>query len=103
MGDTMRKHRTFHADRFLDKFEDHPEILRGYLARWDGCCKQIPSCTLDAFKDFLVNGSGDGKEAMIEGLYRAADLSTDKGHGDLLATCRERGYDPDPEGSLPVE
>jgi len=100
----MGKHRTFNADRFLDKFQGRESILRGYVGIWNGRLDlDIPNLDVSKFKEFLVNGDGDGKDELIEGLYRAYDLCTERGHEDLLAACREWSYDPDPEGELPVE
>ncbi len=101
----MARHRTFNADRFLDKFEGREPLLRGYVGIWDGHL-QVDATKLDVprFKEFLVNGDGDGKDELLEGLYRAYDLSTERGHEDLVAACRAYpDYDPDPQGELPVE
>jgi len=100
----LTKHRKFNADRFLDKFEGQEVLLRHYVGQWDG---QIPlSCeTLDVpmLKGFLAHGDGDGKDAMMEGLYRAYDLCTEPGHEHLVSACRDCGYQPDANGELPVE
>jgi hypothetical protein len=100
----MGKHRTFNAYRFLDKFQGRESILRGYVGIWNGRLEvDIVNLDIPKFKEFLVNGDGDGKDDLLEGLYRAYDLCTERGHEDLLAACREWGYDPDPEEELPVE
>ena len=101
----MGKHRTFNADRFLDKFQGSEPLIRKYVALWDGQL-ELDRATLDVpqFKEFLVNGDGDGKDELFEGLYRAYDLCTERGHEDLVAACQEiPDYDPDPKGELPVE
>lgn len=100
----MAKHRTFNADRFLDKFEDHEHLLAAFVAQWTGRIDlKADGLTVDRFKKWLVEGKGDGKDELVEALYQAYDLCTDKGHEDLLAACKDSGYEPDPENSLPVE
>lgn len=100
----MGKHRTFNADRFVDKFKGMESILRGYVAMWEGRLElDIANLDIPRFKEFLVKGEGEGKGELLEGLYRAYDLCTERGHEDLLAACRGWGNDPDPEGKLPVE
>jgi hypothetical protein len=98
------RHRTFNADRFLDKFQGQETILRDYAGLWDGRL-DVETTSLDVprFKDFLVNGDGDGKDELLEGLYRAYDLCTERGHEDLVAACRDFDYNPDEDGGLPVE
>jgi len=100
----VSKHRAFNADRYLDKLQGHEPLLGAYVGLWDGRL-ELDRATLDVrtFKDFLVNGDGDGKDELLEGLYRIYDLCTDRGHEDLVAACQECGYDPDSDGELPVE
>ena len=61
------------------------------------------SLDVPLFKDYLVNGDGDGKDELLESLYMAYDLCTERGHEDLVAACVECGYSPDGNGELPVE
>lgn len=98
------KHRTFNADRFLDKLQGQEIILRRFVELWNGRLGLEPS-SLDVplFKDYLVNGDGDGKDELLESLYMAYDLCTERGHEDLVAACAECGYSPDGNGELPVE
>lgn len=100
----MGRHRTFSADRFLDKFQGREPLIRGYAGLWDGRL-ELDGAKLDVpgFKEFLVNGDGDGKDELLEGLYRTYDLCTERGHEDLVAACGDFDFDPDPEGELPVE
>jgi hypothetical protein len=101
----MGRHRTFNSDRFLDKFQGREPLIRGYVGIWDGRL-ELDGAKLDVprFKEFLVNGDGDGKDELLEGLYRAYDLCTERGHEDLVAACQEYpDYDPDPTGELQVE
>lgn len=100
----MAKHRKFNADRFLDKFQGREQLLRAYVAQWDGHLPlSIAALDVPVLKEFLANGDGDGKDAMMEGLYRAHDLSSERGQEDLIAACRDFDIDPDPGGQLPVE
>ncbi len=98
------KHRTFNADRFLDKFQGQEAILRNFVGLWDGRLG-LDAASLDVprFKEFLVDGDGDGKDDLLESLYMAFDLCTERGHEDLVAACNECGYAPDGNGDLPVE
>ncbi len=75
------KHRTFNADRFLDKFTDHEAVLVAHMARWPDLTAPNP-LTMDAFKDYLKAPHGDNEnfEQMVEALYQAYDLSTKQGH-----------------------
>lgn len=100
----MAKHRAFNADRFLDKFEGHEPLLRAYVGTWNGR-SGLHDDALDVprFKEYLAHGRGEGKDEVLEGLYRAHDLCTERGHEDLAAACGECGYEPDPAGALPVE
>lgn len=100
----MARHRAFNADRFLDKFEGQEDLLRSYAGLWNGgLLVDAASLDVESFKEFIVNGDGDRKDEFMEGLYRAYDLSNERGHEDLAASCRDLGYDPDPGGVLPVE
>ncbi len=98
-------HRVFNADRFLDKFVGRESLIRQYVGSWNGRANIADVATLDVprFKQYLVGGNGSGKDELLEGLYRAYDLCTERGHEDLLAACRDFDYDPDPNGELPVE
>ena len=100
----MAKHRRFSADRFLDKFQGREMLLRDFVGLWDDRL-ELDGSTLDVpqFKEFLVNGDGEGIDEMFEGLYRAFDLCTERGQEDLVVACREFTYEPDPAGDLPVE
>ncbi len=99
----MAKHRAFNADRFLDKFEGREELLGAYAGLWgDGLEVEIRALDVPRFKQFLVEGDGSRKDEFLEELYRVWDLSTERGHEDLVAACRDLGYEPDPEGKLPV-
>jgi hypothetical protein len=101
----MTKHRIFNVDRFLDKFQGQESLLRNYVGIWNGRLEiEVASLDVPRFKDFLINGDGNGKDELFEGLYRAYDLCTERGHEDLVAACRDfPDYKPDPDGELPVE
>lgn len=98
------KHRTFNADRFLDKFQGQEVILRSFVGLWDGRLElDITSLDVPHFKEYLVNGDGDGKDDLLESLYMAYDLCTERGHEDLVSACDECSYSPNGNGELPVE
>jgi len=100
----MAKHRAFNADRFLDKFQGKEFLLQNYAKIWDGRLGvDIESLDVPGFKEFLIEGDGEGKDEMMEGLYRAYDMCSERGHEDLIAACRDNEYDPDPEGEFCVE
>jgi len=101
----MARHRKFNVDRFLDRLQGHEDIIRAFVGRWDGRLGlDAGRIDVPVFRDFLLNGEADGKDDLVESLHRVYDLCTDHGHEDLVAACREvPGYDPDPEGKLPVE
>jgi len=98
------KHRTFNAERFLDKFQGYEPILRSFVELWNGHL-ELDSASLDVplFKEFLVSGDGYSKDDLLESLYMAYDLCTERGHEDLLAACQECNYSPEGNGELPVE
>ncbi len=102
----MVKHRAFNGDRFLDKFQGSESILGNYVGIWgSGLDVDVASLDVASFKDFILVGDGAVKDQFMEGLYRAYDLSTERGHEDLVAACQcqPEPYEPDPGGALPVE
>lgn len=100
----MAKHRTFNADRFLDKLENHEHLLRAFLAPWSGQLDlKVDGLTIPKFKKWLVDGKEDCKDEILEALYQVYDLCTERGHEDLFAACAAHRYDPDPDHELPVE
>ncbi|MBC7351740.1 MAG: hypothetical protein H5U08_05215 [Thermogutta sp.] len=101
----MAKHRGFNADRFLDKFQRFEQLLRDFVRLWEGRVDLEPA-TLDvpAMKRWLVEGTGQAKDELVEALYQVYDLCTARGHEDLIAAIAEEpSYAPDPDGRLPVE
>ena len=68
-------------------------------------CKSgdLPLAKYTHFKEYLVNGDGDGKDDLLESLYMAYDLCTERGHEDLVSACDECSYSPNGNGELPVE
>lgn len=102
----MAKHyRKFNMDRFLDKFQGQETLLQNFVRKWDGRLGfDVNDLDVTNFKDFLVNGDSDGKDELVEALHRAYDLSTERGHEDIVAACRDfPDSNPDPDGELPVE
>lgn len=97
------KHRKFTADRFLDKFKGQEEVLWTYLARW---CDNLPDFpeerTLDGFKAYLKDApqNCEAHEEMIEGLYKAHDLSTKQGYENLWDAITQNQVDIDPDHEL---
>lgn len=100
----MAKHRTFNADRFLDKLEGNEPVLQAFLSNWeDRLDLEIDGLTIDGFKAWLAKGIGDARDEVLEELYRAYDLCSEQGHDGLFAVASECGYDADPEQEMPVE
>lgn len=84
------KHRVFNADRFLDKFAGHEDILAAYLMGW-GCLPGSPfPATVPSFKANLKSPPRQSLpfEQMVAGLYRAHDLCSRLGH-ELMADAIE--------------
>jgi len=100
----MTKHRALSPDRFVDKFQGNEHLLRDFVKLW-GSGLNIKAAALDisGFKKFVSDGDGDSKDEFLEELHRVYDLCTERGHEDLCAACRDSGYEPDPDGTLPVE
>ena len=100
----MAKHRKFNIDRFLAKFEDHEEILRGYARRWkSGLNTDVSSVDLDGFRSLILGEDWPDKDPFMEGLYRAYDLCTPDGLEALRRACAALPKPPDPKEQLAVE
>jgi hypothetical protein len=100
----MAKHRTFNADRFLDKLKGNESVLRAFVSIWKERLElEIDSLTIDGFKAWLAKGIGDARDEVLEELYRAYDLCSEQGHDGLFAVAAECGYEADPEQEMPVE
>ena len=100
----MAKHRKFNIDRFLAKFEDHEEILRGYIRRWkNGLNIDVSSLNVDGFRDLILGGEWPDKDPFMEGLYRAYDICTPDGLEALRRACAALAKPPDPKEELAVE
>lgn len=102
----MAKHRTFHADKFLDKFQGNEPILRAFLKLWkkqlgiDATKVDVPS-----FKEWLHKGKSEAKNEVIEELHRVYDLCGDNEFGiaTLLSIAERFKYFPDPNHELHIE
>ncbi len=100
----MAKHRTFNADKFLDKLKGNEAVLKAFLGNWKGRLDlKLAGLTVDGFKRWLAEGTGAARDEVLEELYRAYDLCSDHAHDGLLAVVEECGYDADPEQEMPVE
>ncbi|MEX0678371.1 MAG: hypothetical protein WD063_14920 [Pirellulales bacterium] len=101
------KHRVFNGDRFLDKFQGHEELLKGYCRLWGRRLNlAISTIEIPGFKKWLSddNSHSDAKDELMDGLFRCYDISSPHGHEDLKAACHDfRPYNPDPDDELPVE
>jgi hypothetical protein len=100
------KHRPFNADRFLDKFGEHEDVLWAYVEQWQASLPAFPEeRTLVTFKDYLKTppNSSAEFEKMIEGLYKAHDLSTKHGHEILFDALDQMGVNVDPGHDLHVQ
>jgi len=101
----MPKHRSFNADRFLDKFDGREHYLRDFAAIWK---ERNPSLNLEefsieAFRQWMLNSNDEGKDDLLEALYQVYDLCTERGYQHLQAASQDVGYVPDPDNILPVE
>ena len=96
------KHRKFKADKFVDTFTDHTELLRTFARKFDSSCFPAEEdFTLEAFKE-LASQAVTSNPEMLEHLYRAYDMSEDSyGHEALCAVITSKGWTVD--DSLPVE
>lgn len=95
------KHRTFNGERFVDKFGQHPLLLRDFARKFDS--NLFPSeadFQLDDFKE-LAADAAKKNPTMLENLCRAFDLSSERGHDALCQVMRDAGLEID--DTLPVE
>ncbi|MBM3745714.1 MAG: hypothetical protein FJW34_07940 [Acidobacteria bacterium] len=100
----MAKHRVLSPDRFVDKFQGNEQLLRDFVRLWgDGLNVKVSSLDVPGFKRLIEEGDWHRKDEFLEELHRVYDLCTDRGHEDLFAACRDSNYEPDPDGTLPVE
>jgi len=101
----MAKHRVLSPDAFVDKFQGNEALLQNFAKLWgNGLNVKASSLDVPGFKRFIEQGDGSSKDEFLEELHRVYDLCTDRGHEDLVAACRDfPDYDPDPDGTLPVE
>jgi hypothetical protein len=100
----MAKHRKFNIDRFLAKFENHEEILRSYIRRWNkNVTTEVSSLNVDGVRKLILSKDWPGKDPFMEGLYRAYDLCTPDGLEALRRACAALPKPPDPKEVLAVE
>ena len=100
------KHRPFNADRFLDKFGQHEEVLWAYVERWQSSLPDFPAeRTIESFKIYLKTPPQNSPEfeQMIEGIYKAHDLSSKHGHEILFDAMDQLRVNVDPEHELHVQ
>jgi hypothetical protein len=100
------KHRPFNADRFLDKFAEHENVLWPYLDRWQAALPAFPEeRTIQTFKAYLKQPPQDSPEfeQMVEGIYKAHDLSTKHGHEIIFDAMDQLCANIDPEHELHVQ
>ncbi len=100
------KHRPFNADRFLDKFGEHEEVLWAYVEQWQASLPKFPEeRTIESFKTYLKTPPQNSPEfeQMIEGIYKAHDLSTTHGHEILFDAMDQLRVNIDPEHELHVQ
>lgn len=106
-------HKKFNAHKFLDKFQDHEDILQAYVSLFAGRIMLNPDdLSIDSFKGYLASDSHDsGHEEFLEELYRVHDMSSgrteqqERCHEELVGACKQMKpvYQPDAEGNLPIE
>jgi hypothetical protein len=88
----------------LDKLSKHQPILRAFVGLWPNCQAAITSdFSIAEFKEFLAKTDADGKEELVEELYRIFDLSTPQGHEYLIDACRLCSFESEFDRDLHVE
>ncbi|MDQ8184286.1 hypothetical protein [Pelagicoccus sp. SDUM812002] len=98
--------RKFNADRFLDKFKCFEGVLRRYCDQWKEGLDGFPEMlTVETFKDWLRYSAGNrlAYKGMLEGIYRAYDLSTKQGQEILMDALEQFGVEIPGVHSLHVE
>lgn len=98
--------RKFNADRFLDKFKCFEGVLRRYCDQWKEGLDGFPEMlTVETFKDWLRSSAGNrlAYKGMLEGIYRAYDLSTKQGQEVLMDALEQCGVEIPGVHSLHVE
>ncbi len=98
--------RKFNADRFLDKFKCFEGVLRRYCDQWRQGLDGFPEMlTVETFKEWLRSSAGNrvAYKGMLEGIYRAYDLSTKHGHEILFDALDQCGVEIPGVHSLHVE
>ena len=98
--------RKFNADRFLDKFKCFEGVLRRYCDQWRRGLDGFPEMlTVETFKEWLRSSAGNrvAYKGMLEGIYRAYDLSTKQGHEILFDALEQSGVQIPGVHSLHVE
>lgn len=98
--------RKFNADRFLDKFKCFEGVLRRYCDQWKEGLDGFPEMlTVETFREWLRSSAGNrvAYKGMLEGIYRAYDLSTKQGHEILMDALEQCGGEIPGVHSLYVE
>lgn len=98
--------RKFNADRFLDKFKCFEGVLRRYCDHWKEGLDGFPEMlTVETFKEWLRSSAGNrvAYKGMLEGIYRAYDMSTKQGHEILMDALEQCGVEIPGVHSLHVE
>ena len=95
------KHRKFNADKFVDVFADHLQLLRDFVRCYDGALfPNEGDFSLDAFKELAAEAVISDPN-LVEHLYRAYDISKDPyGHEALCAVIRGKGWTVDNDLSV---
>lgn len=94
-------HRKFNGERFVDKFAEHPQLLRTFARSFDATYfPDEETFELDAFKELAAEAAARNPD-LLEHLCRAYDLSDPRGHEAICQVARDEGLDID--HSLPVE
>src|SRR5690606_16279058 len=95
------KHRKFNGDQFVDKFGNHPHLLRDFTRNFDpSLFSDETSFDLAQFKE-LAAEAAKKNPTMLENLCRAYDLSNPCGHETLCDVILTHKLPLDDE--LPVE
>lgn len=86
------KHRTFNANRYLDKFDRHQDVLVAYIQQFEPLPDVPAEWTVDSFKHYLTTQPDcEAFDNIQRGLWQAYDLCTPAGHELMFDAMAQTG------------